>query len=90
MKGNSEIKIKETFGNMLKEDLPEMSQEEAIKNYRADDTIGIPNRKNSEDTEDNTEEAEHLNRIKKELLASLERVKKLAQQLFAEKQKIIQ
>ena len=86
MKGNSEIKIKETFGNMLKEDLPEMSQEEAIKNYRADDTIGIPNRKNSEDTEDNTEEAEHLNRIKKELLASLERVKKLAQQLFAEKQ----
>ena len=88
MRGNSEIKIKETFGNMLKEDIPEMSQEEAIKNYRADDTIGIPNKKKGSDPEDNTEETEHLNRIKAELLASLERVKKLAQKLFKDEKEV--
>ena len=88
MKGNNDIKIKETFSNILKEDMPEMSQEEAIKNYKEDNTITVLNKKNSSDTEDNTEdnteETEHLNRIKLELLASLERVKKLAQRLFGE------
>lgn len=77
------IDIKNTFSTLINEELPEMTQEEAIKNYREDNTIAIP-KKGAEDSEDNTEESEHLKRIKKELLASLERVKVLAKKIFGE------
>lgn len=79
----SNIKIKETFSNMMREDVPEMTQEEAIMNYREDDTIDDTRKKVSTD-EDNTEESEHLKRVKKELLESLERVKKLAKKIYGE------
>lgn len=79
------IKIKQTFSNLIKEEMPEMSQEEAIKNYREDGTIRpINNTKKDNDSDDNIEESEHLKRIKQELLASLERVKQLAKKLYSE------
>ena len=68
----SNINIKTTFSNLIKEEIPEMSQEDAIKNYRENDTIApIKNSKKDSDNDDNTEESEHLKRIKQELLASL-------------------
>lgn len=77
--------IKSTFSNLIKEEIPEMSQEDAIKNYREDDTIAlIKKNKKSGDSDDNTEESDHLKRIKQELLASLERVKQLARKLYGE------
>lgn len=88
MEKNEEVKnasIKSTFSNLIKEEMPEMSQEEAIKNYRENDTIvPIKKAKKEEDSDDNTEESEHLKRVKEELLASLERVKKLAKKIFSE------
>lgn len=79
-----ERSVKTTFSNLIKDEIPEMSQEDAIKNYRENDTIApIKNSKNA-DSEDNTEESEHLKRIKQELLESLERVKKLAKKLYSE------
>ncbi len=79
----SDIKIKETFSKMMEEDVPEMTQEEAIMNYRENDTIDDTRKKVSTD-EDNTEESEHLKRVKKELLESLERVKKLEKKIYGE------
>ena len=38
-----------------------------------------------DDIEDNTEEQEHLNRIKQELLASLKRVEEMEKEVFNEK-----
>lgn len=79
------IDLKGTISGMVKEEKAEMSQEEAIKNYQE------VNRKKKNATEDDesayTEELEHLERIKKELLASLDRVKKLEEKLFGEKTK---
>ena len=80
---NSSMDFKTTFSNMVREEVPEMTQEEAIKNYKEDDTIQLMNKKNA-DSDDNVEESEHLKRIKEELLASLERVKKLAKKIFTE------
>ena len=88
MEKNEEVKdgsIRSTFSNLIKEEIPEMSQEEAIKNYRENDTIApIKKSKKDGDNDENTEESEHLKRIKEELLASLERVKKLAKRIFSE------
>ena len=76
------IDIKGTLEQFVKADEPELSQEEAIMRF------GEPKKKknNNSDADDSTddisEELEHLRRIKKELLASLERVKKLEEQLF--------
>ena len=79
---NKCINIKNTFANLIKEEIPEMSQEEAIKNYKENDTIAPI--KNDTDSDDDTEESEHLKRVKQELLASLERVKQLAKKIFTE------
>lgn len=73
------IDIKGTLKQLVETDEPELSQEEAIMVYG--ETKKKKNN-NSADDEDITEELEHLKRIKKELLASLERVKKLEEQLF--------
>lgn len=79
------IDMKTTFSNLIKEEMPEMSQEDAIKNYRENDTIApIKKSKKDGDSDENTEESEHLKRIKQELLASLERVKQLAKKLYSE------
>lgn len=84
------IDLKETLADFVKVDLPELSQEEAIKAYRADDTIRVQKKKktasNNED-EDENEDDEHLRRVKKELLDSLARVDALAKKIFDEKDK---
>lgn len=79
-----EANIRSTFSSLIKEEIPEMTQEEAIKNYRENDTIAPIKNSKKEDSEDNTEESEHLKRIKQELLASLDRVKKLAKKIYSE------
>ena len=79
------IDIRTTFSNLVKEEVPEMSQEEAIQRYRENDTIEpVKKSKKDSDSDDNIEESEHLKRIKQELLASLERVKQLAKKLYNE------
>lgn len=72
------IDIKGTLEQFVKADQPEMSQEEAIMKF------GETKKKklNNGDESDTTEEQEHLQRIKQELLASLERVKKLEKQIY--------
>ena len=74
------IDIKNTMAKMLKEEKPEMTQEEAIMSYKENNQTTS---KNSSD-DDNTEESEHLKRIKQELLASLERVKQLAKKIYGD------
>lgn len=78
------IDIKGTLEQFIKTDEPELSQEEAIMQF------GEPKKKKNNNNDDDSaddisEELEHLRRIKKELLASLERVKKLEEQLFKER-----
>ena len=77
-----DIKIKQTFSKLMETEKPEMTQEEAIMQYEEEDPLK-KNKKN-EDEDENTEETEHLKRIKKELLASLERVKQLAKRIYGD------
>ena len=81
------IDIKGTFEKFIKPDEPEMSQEEAIAKYQEID-ISKAIKATSTDGEsgENSEEQEHLKRVKKELLASLERVKKLEKQIYGEQE----
>lgn len=83
------VDVKGTFESFIEDTLPELSQEDAIKNYKSNDTINYKRKKKtSSDEDDESEEDEHLKRLKMELLASLERVNKLAKQLFNEKEYI--
>jgi len=79
------IDVKGTLEKFVKPDEPELEQEEAIRKY---EEVKDKKKKNNNDDEsdENTEEQEHLKRVKRELLASLERVKKLAQDLFGQKE----
>lgn len=72
------IDIKGTISEFLKPDEPEMSQEEAIMKYTEKKSA-------TDNDEDMSEEQEHLERVKKELLASLERVKMLEKIIFSDK-----
>ena len=72
------IDIKNTMAKMFREEKPEMTQEEAIMSYEEN-----PSDKKDND-DDNTEESDHLKRIKQELLASLERVKQLAKKIYGD------
>lgn len=82
------IDIKGTLAKFVVADEPEMTQEEAIIKYEENKP-----KKKKTSTEDNaetaSEEEEHLKRIKKELLASLERVNELARKLYGERAKEI-
>lgn len=89
-KNNSEkeeklIDIKGSIESLVEGELPELSQEEAIKAYKEGPQKPKKRKKASSDEDDETEEDDHLKRLKQELLASLERVNKLAKQLFGEK-----
>ena len=64
---------------------PELSQEEAIKAYR-EGSEKPKKRKKSDSDNDDIEDDDHLKRLKQELLASLEKVNKLAKQLFGERE----
>lgn len=85
IKTEKNIDIKETIENFIKTDEPELSQEEAIMQFGEKNT---KHKKISEEDDDNanSEEQEHLKRVKKELLASLERVKDLEKKLYGEVQ----
>ena len=81
------INMKETISKFIKADEPELTQEEAIEKYTT--PIAPKKKKNSSsdaDAENNSEEVEHLQRVKQELLASLERVKTLAKKIYEEKE----
>ena len=79
MQENKEkIDLKETLGQFFEPDEPDMTQEEAIKKY-------TEKKSSSNEEEDTSENQEHLERIKKELLASLERVKELEKKIFNDK-----
>ena len=84
------VDVKGVFGKMISEEAPELSQEEAIKEYKGEPEVIRKKGKKDTDTqedEENSEEAEHLKRIKQALLESLERVNALAKKLFGEKEK---
>ena len=78
------IDIKEVLDKFVRGEEPEMSQKEAIEKYQE-----IKKSSGEGDSSESTEEQEHLQRIKQELLAALARVEKLEKELFGQKDKII-
>ena len=92
-KDKEEIKIdlKGTLEEFLKPEQPELPQEEAIKLYKDEESNYSMKKKKSDSSDEEDEENEddeHLKRVKQELLASLERVKVLEKNIFAEKSTI--
>ena len=77
--------IKGTLESFVEGEKPEISQEEEIKAYKEGPQKPKKRKKKSDD-EDSDEDDEYLKRLKQELLASLEKVNKLAKQLFGEKE----
>ena len=77
--------IKGTLESFVEGEKPEISQEEEIKAYE-EGPQKPKKRKKPSDDEDFDEDDEPLKRLKQELLASLEKVNKLAKQLFGEKE----
>ncbi len=77
--------LKGSIESLVEGELPELSQEDAIKAYREGSQKSRKRKKISSDEEDDAQDDEHLKRLKQELLASLEKVNKLARQLFGEK-----
>lgn len=80
--GNT-LDFKGTMKEIFEEEKPEMSQEEAIKAYKETKT----KKGSSNDDDQNSEETEHLKRVKEELLKSLKRVDVLEQKIFGDKEK---
>ena len=80
--GNT-LDFKGTMKEIFEEEKPEMSQEEAIKAYKETK----PKKGSSDDDDQNSEETEHLKRVKEELLKSLKRVDVLEQKIFGDKEK---
>lgn len=80
--GNT-LDFKGTMKEIFEEEKPEMSQEEAIKAYKETKT----KKGSSNDDDQNSEETEHLKRVKEELLKSLKRVYVLEQKIFGDKEK---
>ena len=79
---NDNFDFKGTLEKFIKADEPKMSQEETIDKYQEFKKIKKSTTGNNDESESVSEEEEHLKRIKKELLASLERVKKLEKKVF--------
>lgn len=82
-KKESLVDVKGTLEKFIKADEPELEQEEAIMKYGEEKN----KKKKSSGSEDddiseNSEEQEHVNRVKQELLASLKRVEALAKKIF--------
>ncbi len=73
--------FKSTLEKFIKSDEPELEQEEEIMKYGEN-----KNKKASSDSDidGNSEEKEHLNRVKRELLESLKRVEALEKKVFKE------
>ena len=81
------IDVKASIESFVEAEPPEISQEEEIMNYHENVPTNKKNKKASSDDENEDLDDEHLKRIKKELLASLEKVNKLAKLLFSDKEK---
>lgn len=77
--------LKGSIESLVEGELPELSQEDAIKAYREEPKKSRRRKKSSSDEDDNAQDDDHLKRLKQELLDSLEKVNKLARQLFGEK-----
>ena len=83
------LDIKGTIESFIEEERPELSQEEAIKKYNGENQESIRKKKKSNSSEDDEyEDDEHLKRVKKELLESLERVNILEKNIFGEKENL--
>ncbi len=78
------VDVKGVLENFIKEEPPQLSQEEAIMQYKENVDV---NKKRKGNADEENEDDEHLKRIKKALLESLERVNALAKKLFEEKEK---
>lgn len=85
------IDIKGTLEKLVEPDVPEMTQEEAIlkygENLKKSHTNTNSNSSSSDDIIGNSEEAEHLARVKKELLDSLKRVEEIANKIYGKEEK---
>lgn len=85
---NEKVDVIGTMESIFKTEEKQLSQEEAIKSYTEEyNRKKKKNKANSDDESAYNEELEHLERIKKELLASLARVKKLEEKIFGEEKK---
>lgn len=82
---NNILDFKSTMEALIEEEKPEVTQEEAIRSYKGEDVFLKKKNKKSSDDETDIEEEEHLKRVKKELLESLDRVNILAKKIFDEK-----
>ena len=85
------IDIKGTLEKFIEPDEPEMTQEEAITKYKENffkknNAIG-DNNSDSDDIMGDSEDAEHLTRVKKELLNSLKRVEEIANKIYGKEKK---
>ena len=78
------IDLKGSLESFVATEEPELSQEDAIKAYR--EGPEKPKKRKTSSSDDDIEDDDHLKRLKQELLASLEKVNKLAKQLFGEKE----
>ncbi len=84
-KVESNIDVVGTIKKFVEAEEPELEQKEAIMKYEEHKRKRRRKNSSDEDIEDNTEEKEHLNRIKQELLASLKRVEEMEKEVFNEK-----
>ena len=80
--------LKGALESIIEGEGPELSQEDAIKAYKGENVTRHKRKKNSTSDDEDVEDDEHLKRLKQELLASLEKVNKLAKQLFGEKESL--
>ena len=80
--------LKGTIESLIEGEQAELSQEEAIKAYKGEGPQKPKKGKKSSSDEDDDDilDEENLKRLKQELLASLEKVNKLAKKLFGEKE----
>lgn len=80
------IDLKGTLEKFVEPDEPEMTQEEAIIKYEENkfkkNNVTSSDDSNSDDIVGNSEDAEHLARVKKELLDSLKRVEEIANKIY--------
>ncbi len=81
------VDVKGVFEKLVEGEKPELSQEEAIREYKESKISDNKNKKKVDEDENEDEDDEHLKRIKRALLESLERVNALAKKLFGDKEK---
>ena len=76
------VDIKATIKKFVEPEEPELEQKEAIMKYQEYKDKKKKNSSSDGSMEGNSEEQEHLNRVKKELLASLKRVEDMEKKVF--------